>query len=127
MEDKILMVTDSRYFSRDFNTAIIDGPLRIYFSDRQESDALKMYFDIQELLTSSGMRLESISLARPNIFLMLYPSRQTFKDAFENDEDLATGRFGEHLVFGVNGSYTETTRLQIGKMIHGAFGPVQPL
>lgn len=121
MEDKMLMVTDSRYFSREFNTAIIDGPLRIYFADRQESEALKIYFDIQEILADRGMRLESIPMEKPNMFLMLYPSKQTFKDAFENEEELASGKFGEHLVLGVNGAYTEVTRKQIGHMVRGAF------
>jgi hypothetical protein len=121
MEDKMLMVTDSRYFSREFNTAIIDGPLRIYFADRQESEALKIYFDIQEILADRGMRLESIPMEKPNMFLMLYPSKQTFKDAFENEEELASGKFGEHFVLGVNGTYSEGTRKQIGQMVRGAF------
>jgi len=121
MEDKMLLVTDSRYFSREFNTAIIDGPLRIYFADRQESDALKIYFDIQEILADRGMRLESISMERPNMFLMLYPTKQTFKDAFDIEDELASGKFGKHLVLGVNGPYNESTRKQIGQKIRGAF------
>ncbi len=121
MEDKMLMVTDSRYFSREFNTAIIDGPLRIYFVDHQESDALKIYFDIQEILADRGMRLESISMERPNMFLMIYPSKQTFKDAFEIEDQLASGKFGEHLVLGINGSYNEAARKQIGLLVRGAF------
>src|SRR5271165_5887412 len=98
MDEKKLMVTDSRYFSREFNTAIIDGPLRIYFADRQESEALKIYFDIQEALAHKGMRLDSIPMEKPNMFLMLYPTQQTFLDAFEQEDDLAFGRFGDHMV-----------------------------
>jgi len=115
------MVTDSRFFSREFNTAIIDGPLRIYFADRQESEALKIYFDIQEVLAKGGMRLDSLPVEKQNVFLMLYPTQQTFKDAFENDEDLAFGNFGEHLVLGVNGPYNEVTRIKIGQQVRGAF------
>jgi hypothetical protein len=122
MDDKKVMVTDSRYFSREFNTAIIDGPLRIYFADRQESEALKIYFDIQEILANRGMRLDSISAEKPNMFLMLYPTKQTFKDAFEKIEDeLAYGYFGEHLVVGVNGPYSEVTRKRIGQQVRGVF------
>ena len=122
MEENKLMVTDSRYFSREFNTAIIDGPLRIYFADRQESEALKIYFDIQEILAEKGMRLETLSLEKPNLFLMLYPTKQTFKDAFERDDDeIAYGEFGTHLVLGVNGPYDESTRKRIGQHIEGLF------
>jgi hypothetical protein len=115
------MVTDSRFFSREFNTAIIDGPLRIYFADRQESEALKIYFEIQEVLAKGGTRLDSISMEKPNVFLMLYPTRQTFKEAFEKEDDLAFGKFGEHLVLGVNGPYSDATRLKIGQQVRGAF------
>jgi hypothetical protein len=120
-KDGSKMVTDSRFFSREFNTAIIDGPLRIYFADRQEAEALKIYFDIQEILKHGGTRLDSISMERPNIFLMLYPTQQTFKDAFEKEDDLAFGKFGEHLVLGVNGPYNEATRRKIGQQVRGAF------
>jgi hypothetical protein len=115
------MVTDSRYFSGEFNTAIIDGPLRIYFSDRQEAEALKIYFDIQEALATSGMRLETLPMTRPHMFLMLYPTLQTFKEAFELNEDLAYGKFGEHLVLGVNGPYSEGTRRRIGQHVRDVF------
>jgi hypothetical protein len=121
MDEKQQMVTDSRYFSREFNTAIIDGPLRIYFADRQESDALKIYFDIQEVLANKGMKLDSISMEKPNMFLMLYPTRQTFKDAFQRDDEMAFGNFGNHMVLGVNGPYSEATRRKIGQQIQGVF------
>ena len=104
------MVTDSRYFTREFNTAIIDGPLRIYFADRQESEALKIYFDIQELLSHRGLKLESIRGKQPHMYLMLYPTGQTFKDAFENDDEMAFGSFDNHVILGVNGPYNESTR-----------------
>jgi ATP-dependent DNA ligase len=122
MEENKLMVTDSRFFSREFNTAIIDGPLRIYFADRQESEALKLYFDIQEILAEKGMRLETLSLDKTNMFLMLYPTKQTFKDAFQRDDDeIAYGEFGDHLVLGVNGPYNEDTRKRIGQHVEGLF------
>jgi hypothetical protein len=119
MEDKKLMVTDSRYFSREFNTAIIDGPLRIYFADRQESDALKIYFYIQEILADRGVRLDSFPLDKPNMFLMLYPTQQTFKSAFDQESELASEAFGEHFVLGVNGPYTLETQEQIGLQVRG--------
>src|SRR3954468_18644593 len=92
------MVTDSRYFSNEFNTAIIDGPLRIYFTDRQEANALQIYFEIQEIMSKEGLELDSIPIETPHMFLMLYPTSEAFKGVFQNDEDMAFGKFGKNLV-----------------------------
>ena len=121
MDEKKLMVTSSRYFSTEFNTAIIDGPLRIYFADRQESEALKLYFEIQELLDKRGARLDSISSKTQNMFLMLYPTKQTFKEAFEKEDEVAYGQFGDNLILGVNGPYGEALRKRIGENVGEVF------
>jgi hypothetical protein len=97
------MVTQSRFFTSDFNAAIIDGPLRIYFADRQESEALRIYFDIQETLMQTGMRLDSLPLDIPNMYLMLYPTKKSYSEVFEKAEDLASEQFGEHLIMGIQG------------------------
>lgn len=97
------VVTQSRFFTSAFNTAIIDGPLRIYFSDRQESEALQIYFDIQESLSKHGMQLNGFPLDHPHTFLMLYPDKQSFSDIFEKDVEITEDRFGRHFVLGVNG------------------------
>jgi len=115
------MVTDSRYFSQEFNTAIIDGPLRIYFSDRQEANALQVYFDIQESLSKGGMRLDTIPLDAASMFLMLYPSEESFKDIFNLEEKMAFGKFGKNLVFGINGPCAESTRKLICSQIKTIF------
>jgi len=111
------MVTDSRYFSSEFNTAIIDGPLRIYFADRQEANALQIYFDIQEALASRGMRLDSVALESPQMYLMLYPDEGTFKGVFQNEEKVAFGKFGKNLVLGVNGPCADGTRKLICQQV----------
>ena len=40
-------ITKTKYFSSDFNTAIFSDPIRIYFSNQQESQALELYFRLQ--------------------------------------------------------------------------------
>ncbi|MDZ4676700.1 MAG: hypothetical protein SGI74_04245 [Oligoflexia bacterium] len=97
------MVTQSRFFTTDFNTAIIDGPLRIYFADRQESEALRIYFNIQETLMQTGMKLDSLPLDIPNMYLMLYPTKISYSEVFEKDDDLAAEQFGDHLIMGIQG------------------------
>ena len=96
-------VTQSRFFTSEFNAAIIDGPLRIYFADRQESEALGIYFDIQETLMLTGMRLDSLPLDIPNMYLMLYPTKKSYSDGFQKDEDLVSEQFGDHFVIGIQG------------------------
>jgi hypothetical protein len=119
------MVTHSRFFSSEFNTAIIDGPLRIYFADRQESDALQIYFNIQESLAESGIRLDSIPSETPQMFLMLYPNKQTFIDVFDAEDGIAWDQFGEHRVVGVQGPCEETTRKIVVDGIRNAFEGVE--
>jgi hypothetical protein len=115
------MVTDSRYFSNEFNTAIIDGPLRIYFTDRQEANALQIYFDIQEVLSEGGLKLDSIPMETPHMFLMLYPTIEAFKGVFQNDEPVAFGKFGKNLVMGISGPCAEGTRKLICRQVKSIF------
>lgn len=96
------IVTKSRFFSNHFNTAIIDGPLRIYFTDRQESQALQVYFEIQETLKQRGVYLNSIALSSPNTFVMLYPNSESFSEIFSSKSGVGEDRFGEHFVLGIN-------------------------
>jgi len=119
------MVTDSRFFSQEFNTAIIDGPLRIYFTDRQEANALQIYFDIQETLSTGGMRLDSIPMDAPHMFLMLYPTDESFKGVFENEEKTAFGKFGTNLVLGINGPCAENTRKLICNQVKTIFAEAE--
>jgi hypothetical protein len=96
------LVTDSRFFSQEFNTAIIDGPLRIYFSDRQESEALHIYFDVQQALEKIGKRLSQFPLNNPHLYLMLYPTRQSFINVFNWEDQSVYGKYDEHLILGVD-------------------------
>jgi hypothetical protein len=124
-------VIQSKFFAREFNTAIIDGPLRIYFSDRQESEALQIYFEIQESLTELGQRLDSLPLRQGPLFLMVYPTLQLFEEAFvskqiheENDDCIGTCSFGEGIVLGVTGPCTMDTKKSVSQKVLAALrGP----
>ncbi len=111
------IVTHSRFFSTEFNTAIIDGPLRIYFADRQESDALQIYFSIQEALAENGLKLEALPLQTPNIFLMMYPNKESFQDVFDVEQDIAVDRFGDHGIFGISGPCRDEIRKRVSQRI----------
>lgn len=75
-------VTQSKYYHSNFNSAIFDGPVRLYFNQEQESIALQIYFRVQELLSKMPRRLSG-----PNIFVMLYPDADSFSSVipFEHE------------------------------------------
>lgn len=88
MAESIQYITQSRYFSPAFNGAIFDGPIRIYFAQFQEAQALKLYFNLQERF--SDIRSEAREMARSQgrdqkrtIYVMLYPSAESFELSFE--------------------------------------------
>lgn len=82
-------VTQSKFFSPAFNAAIFDGPIRIYFAQYQEAQALKLYHNLQERFGEVRKQARGIFKERGrNIFVMLYPSDELFDVAFN-------GAFGE--------------------------------
>ncbi len=83
MKEAVTYVTQSKYFSPAFNAAIFDGPIRIYFAQYQESQALKLYFHLQERFQTLRKNARSIFRDRTrNIFVMLYPTVEMFDDTF---------------------------------------------
>jgi len=85
MKENATFVTQSKFFSPVFNAAIFDGPIRIYFAQHQEAQALKVYFNLQErykhLRESSRYAHQK---RNGNIFIMLYPSIETFEMCFNS-------------------------------------------
>ena len=85
MKESATFVTQSKFFSPVFNAAIFDGPIRIYFAQHQEAQALKIYFSLQERY--KDLRENSRYAAQKrggNIFIMLYPSIETFEICFDS-------------------------------------------
>ena len=39
------------FYSPSLNAALFDGPIRIYFAQSQEADALEVYFKLQDQLS----------------------------------------------------------------------------
>jgi hypothetical protein len=122
MRETVTYVTQSKFFSPAFNAAIFDGPIRIYFAQYQESQALKIYFSLQERFQDIRKDSRGIFKDRArNIFVMLYPTNETFDLSFKNDEApvLTNGagawagptvirtRLGQDFVVGVRGPLEE--------------------
>lgn len=98
----------SRFFNPAFNSAIFDGPVRIYFAQFHESAALKIYFLTQQKLTSELQKAKELSKqAQANILVMMYPSNESFGLSFDeakNESDkFCISQLHEDVVIGVRG------------------------
>ncbi len=75
----------TRFYSPVFNTALFDGPFRIYFSQSYESSALKMYHLLQTQHEDLWLRLKEWSvLTKEHVFLLMYPETKDVQMVFTN-------------------------------------------
>jgi hypothetical protein len=118
MNEAVTYVTQSKYFSPAFNAAIFDGPIRIYFAQYQEAQALKLYFNLQERFGETRRAARGFFKERGrNIFVMLYPTDETFELSFDQSNASGAGAvaghpiaresFGSDVVLGVCGPLDE--------------------
>lgn len=110
--DNFPTVTQSKYYSPAFNAAIFDGPLRIYFAQYQESEALKIYFKLQEQLKERSQEVRDNLRGRgSNVFVMLYPTKDIFQRSFEEEtpdgKAIIGNPLGKDYVLGLNGPLEE--------------------
>lgn len=78
----------SKYFNPAFNSAIFDGPVRIYFAQIHESLALKIYFLLQQRWPKEFARAKDLSKsAHANVLVMIYPTSNAFAAAMGVPED----------------------------------------
>ena len=93
----------TRFYSPVFNTALFDGPLRIYFSQSYESVALKIYHLIQTQHEDFWARIKQFNMrSKTHLFLMIYPETNDLKLVFENaDSDFQAQEWDEGLAIGI--------------------------
>jgi hypothetical protein len=111
--DPVMYVTQSRFFTPAFNAAIFDGPIRIYFAQYQEAQALKLYYNLQERFGDVRKQARGIFKERgTNIFVMIYPSDELFDESFSESSGstavnpgsiIVRSRLGSDFVVGVRG------------------------
>ncbi len=79
----------SKYFNPAFNSAIFDGPLRIYFAQFHEALALKIYFLIQQKWPQEFARAKELSKKmNSNVLILIYPTNDSFVLSMENHSAL---------------------------------------
>ncbi len=99
----------SKYFNPAFNSAIFDGPIRIYFSQFHESLALKLYFQLQNrLLDIVNRAKETHKQTGKNLLIMLYPSKESFSLSFETTTvPFVLDNLEDDDVIGLNGPFED--------------------
>jgi len=109
MKSTYSALVQSRFFNPAFNSAIYDGPVRIYFSQFYEAGALKLYFAIQEKLGSLLTEIKSLGGQPENVLVMAYPSAEAFQMSFDGQVDwLGTDRLESDYIIGVAGAVEDS-------------------
>ncbi len=84
----------TRFYSPVFNTALFDGPLRIYFSQSYESVALKIYHLLQTQYPELWARLKLWSTStQDHVFLLIYPEVRDLQIIFDQVDDLQSSEY----------------------------------
>lgn len=88
MRSNYTPLMQTKYFSPAFNSAIFDGPTRIYFAQFHESFALKVYFLIQQKMMGGDRQEQATELknqliaTKTNVLVMVYASLESFGYSF---------------------------------------------
>ncbi len=74
----------TKYYSPVFNTALFDGPFRIYFSQVYEGTALKIYhlLQVQNLAVWEHYKKWS-EKSKQHVFVLIYPTGEDVTLAFD--------------------------------------------
>lgn len=106
----------TQYYSPVFNTALFDGPFRIYFSQSYESVALKIY----HLLQSQDLALWTeykrwSEKTRKHAFILIYPTDQDLAMAFDGDKNssLMQRPWDEGLILGLANPTTDEAFMSV--------------
>lgn len=118
MHQPIAQLTQSQYYSPTLNAAIFDGPIRLYFAQSQEPQALEIYFRMQkEILEKYELAKQYIQQDGQNIFILLYPSDEVFEQSCGDSMGFESGvvlqKLGDDSVLGVRGPVGELEFVRI--------------
>lgn len=109
MRSSYTTLMQSKYYNPAFNSAIFDGPVRIYFAQFHEALALKIYFLIQQQLSAELQKAKELSKASgANILVLIYPTAESFEFSFDWGEHNCEGpllveKAKEDMVIGLRG------------------------
>ena len=100
----------TKFYSPVFNTALFDGPIRVYFSQSYETSALKIYHLLQTQHENTWKKLIQYSIkTKKHLFLMIYPELKDLHIVFDQIEKFAHSQeWEEGLAIGLANSQNDT-------------------
>lgn len=97
-------ITKSKYFTPNFNTAIFSDPIRIYFSNIHESQALELYFHLQRRKNEWEKFLSSRGEGNNFCYIMIYSESNQYEECFDKEKaEFSPTDMGSDFVVGING------------------------
>lgn len=119
-------LVSSNLYSPSLNSAIFDGPIRIYFSQSQESLAMKLYFSLQSEASGELARARNISkTSNRHLIVLMYPSEHFFEMVSEEFEHhllgMALTRIREDDILGLSSQIADQSLSQVVKCICQTF------
>lgn len=108
MKGSYAALMQSKYFNPAFNSAIFDGPVRIYFAQPHEALALKIYFQLQQRHQMELQRAKDLAknLDR-SILVMIYPTAESFENSFDSKNFIQMESLQEDTIIGINGPFED--------------------
>jgi len=106
---------NSRFFNPAFNSAIFDGPVRIYFAQFHESMALKIYFSLQQKYPTEVARAKEFYKRHDqNVLVMIYPTKESFGMSFDQTQAfIQKDDLHGDVVIGLNGPFEDELLPQV--------------
>ena len=114
---KSSLLSQSKFYHPALNSAIFDGPFRIYFAKPQEVLALKIYFKIQEAVEESLQETKNLfKVLQHSLYIMLYPNEQSLSESFDIHREsgkIPMEILDHEFVLGLNGEVTEDSEIDL--------------
>lgn len=121
-------LTQSHFFHSAFNSAIFDGPVRIYFVQFHEAFALKIYFALQDELSPLFNAVKDYSKdTGSTVLIMVYPTEEVFLKGFPEFKGwemlnvIGIGEWEGESVIGVVADHSDQLISQITAEVKKAF------
>jgi hypothetical protein len=121
-------LTQSQFFYSAFNSAIFDGPVRIYFTQFHESYALKIYFALQDELSPLFSVVKDYSKnSASTVLIMVYPNEEIFLNSFpllkgsDVKKSIGIGEWEGESVLGVVAEHSDKVIPQITEEVKKSF------